>query len=193
MKHDYGSRLKEGEVLLIVSIDGDREGVARHLKEINTLADVNKARNIVNLEGEEATKAWNTYRGLHQSILSAAPSTVQGKASVPISRLGDMFKAVKEIGDRYSVGIGIMAHGGNGILYPYFTAGEADAAKIIDDLRQAAVGLEGFFIVEAAPLEVRKSVDVWPHRNDYTVMKRLKTQLDPNNILNPGRVVGGLY
>ena len=193
MKHDYGSRLKEGEVLLTVNIDGDREGVSRQLKEITTMAKANKVGNIVTLEGEEATKAWNAYRGLHQSILSAAPSTVQGKASVPISRLGDMFKAVKEIGDRYSVEIGIMAHGGNGILYPYVAAGDADVVHIIDDLRQAAEGLEGFFIVEAAPLEVRKSVDVWPHRNDYTVMKRLKTQLDPNNILNPGRVVGGLY
>lgn len=193
MKHDYGSRLKEGEVLLIVNVDGDREGVARHLKEINTLAEANKALNMVTLEGEEATKAWNAYRGVHQSILSAAPSTVQGKASVPISKLGDMFKAVKEVGDRYGAGIGIMAHGGNGILYPYFATGNADAAKIIGDLRQAAVGLGGFFIIEAAPLEVRKGVDVWPYRSDYTVMKRLKTQLDPNNILNPGRVVGGLY
>ena len=193
MKHDYGSRLKEGEVLLIVNSEGSSETVSRHVKEINTLAEANKARNIVTLDGEEATKAWNAYRGVHQSILSAAPSTVQGKASVPISKLGDMFKAVKEVGDRYSVGIGIMAHAGNGILYPYFTAGNADAAKIIGDLRQAAEGLGGFFIVEAAPLEVRKSVDVWPWRSDYTLMKRLKTQLDPNNILNPGRVVGGLY
>jgi len=193
MKHDYGSRLKEGEVLLIVNIDGDREGVARHLKEINTLAEVNKVGNIVTLEGEEATQAWNAYRGVHQSILSAVPSTVQGKASVPISKLGDMFKAVKEVGKKYSVEIGVMAHGGNGILYPYFAAGNADVVKITGDLRQAAVGLGGFFIVEAAPLEVRKGVDVWPSRSDYPLMKRLKTQLDPNNILNPGRVVGGLY
>ncbi|MFC1966639.1 FAD-linked oxidase C-terminal domain-containing protein, partial [Chloroflexota bacterium] len=192
MKHDYGSRLKEGEVLLIANVDGDREGTARHLKEINVLAEATKVSNIVTLEGEVATKAWDAYRGVHQSILSEAPSTVQGKASVPISKLGDMFKAVKAVGDRYSVGIGVMAHGGNGILYPHVAAGNTNIARIIGDLRQSAEGLGGFFIVEAAPLEVRKSVDVWSHRSDYTLMKRLKTKLDPNNILNPGRVGGVL-
>jgi len=191
--YDYGSRLEKGEVLLIVNIDGDTEAVARHLKEINTLAEVNKVRNIVTIDGEEATRAWNAYRGVHQSILSAVPSTIQGKASVPISKLGDMFKAVKEVGDRNSMEIGVMAHGGNGILYPYVAAGNTDVVHIIGDLRQAAEGLGGFFIVEAAPLGVRKSVDVWPYRSDYPLMKKLKTQLDPNNILNPGRVVGGIY
>ncbi len=193
MKHDYGSRLEEGEVLLIVNTEGDSESVNRHVKEINILAETNKAHHIVTMEGEEATRAWNAYRGVHQSILSAAPSTIQGKVCVPISKLGDMFNAVKEVGDRYSVGIGVMAHCGNGILYPYVAAGNADAARIVGDLRQAAEGLGGHFTVEAAPLQVRKNVDVWPYRSDYTLMKRLKTQLDPNNILNPGKVVGGEY
>ncbi len=187
----YGSRLEEGEVLLMVGIEGDNETVARHLKEISTIAETNKARHVVTLEGKEETKAWNAYRGVHQSILSAEPSTIQGKASVPISKLGDMFKAVKEVGDRHSVAIGITAHGGSGILYPYVAAGNADVARIIGDLRQAAEGMAGFFIVEAAPLSVRKSADGLPQRSDFTLMKRMKTKLDPANILNPGRVVGG--
>ena len=193
LRNGYDLRLEEGEVLLIVNTEGDSEAVERHLKEISTIAEANKARHIASIEGEEATRAWNAYRGVHQSILSAVPSTLQGKASVPISQSGDMFKAVKEVGDKYSVEIGTMAHCGSGILYPYVAAGNDDAVHIIGDLRQAAVGLGGFFIVEAAPLWVRKNVDVLPHRNDYTLMKRLKTELDPNNILNPGRVVGGIY
>ena len=188
----YGSHLEEGEVLLIVNIEGDNETVARHLKEISAIAEANKARHVVAIEGEEASRALNVYRGVHQSILSAEPSTVQGKASVPISQLRDMFKAVKEVGDRHSVGIGITAHCGSGILYPYVAAGNADV-HIIGDLRQAAADLGGYFIVEVAPLQVRKNLDGLPHRNDYPLMKRLKTKLDPNNILNPGRVVGGEY
>jgi len=189
----YASRLKEGEILLMINIEGDKAGVSRHLKEINNMAKINKACQVVTIEGKEVTQMRNAYRGVHQSILSANPSIVQGKASVPISKLGDMFKSVKEVGKKYSVEIGITAHGGNGILYSYVTAGNTDVSKIIADLRQAAVGLGGFFIVEVAPLEVRKSIDVWPYRSDYQLMKRLKTKLDPNNILNPGRVVGGVY
>ena len=189
----YGSRLEEGEVLLMLGIEGDNEAVARHLKEISIIAETNKARQVVTLESKEETKAWNAYRGVHQSILSAEPSTIQGKASVPIGKLGDMFKAVKEVGDRHSVAIGITAHGGSGILYPYVAAGNADAARIIGDLKQAAEGMGGFFIVEMAPLPVRESAGGLPQRSDYTLMRRLKTKLDPANILNPGRAVGGEY
>lgn len=187
------SPLAEGEVLLMVNIEGDSEAVARHEKEISTLAEANKAGNIDTFEGEEATRAWKAYRGIHQSMLGADPSTFQGKASVPISKISNMFKAIKEVGSGYNVEICIRAHCGNGILYPYFVAKDDDVVRIINDLRQAASGLGGFFIVEAAPLWVRKKVDALPQRNDYTLMKRLKTEFDPNHILNPGRVVGGLY
>ncbi len=190
---EYGSRLEEGEVLLMLGIEGDNEAVARHLKEISIIAEANKAHQVATLESKEETKAWNAYRGVHQSILSAEPSTIQGKASVPIGKLGDMFKAVKEVGDRHSVAIGITAHGGSGILYSYVADGNTDVARIIGDLKQAAEGMAGFFIVEAAPLSVRKSTDGLPQRSDYTLMRRLKTKLDPANILNPGRVVGGEY
>ena len=187
------SRLEEGEVLLMVDIEGDSQAVARHEKEIKILAEANKARNKATLEGEEATRVRNAYRGVHQSILSAAPSTVQGKASVPIGKLVDMFKAAKEVGSRHKVEIGIRTHCGNGILYPYVTAENDELVRIISDLRQAAVSLGGFLTIEAAPLWVRKNVEVLPPRNDYPLMKRLKTEFDPNNILNPGRAVGGLY
>ena len=184
--------LAEGEVLLIVDIEGDSEAIVRQEKEINILAEANKAHTTVIFEGEEATHARKAYRGIHQSMLGAEPSTIQGKASVPISKLGNMFRAVKEIGSRHRLQIGVRAHCGNGILYPYIAAKDEDVTRIIGDLRQAAVDLGGFFIVEAAPLWVRKEIAVLPQRNDYTLMKQLKTEFDPNNILNPGRMVGGL-
>ncbi|MFQ6122762.1 MAG: FAD-binding oxidoreductase, partial [Dehalococcoidales bacterium] len=189
---EYGSRLKESEVLLMVNIEGDNEGVNRQVKEVGTIARANKVRNVVTIEGEDVNLAWNAYRVVPPSILCADPLTVQGKASVPISQLENMFKVTKEIGDKYSVKIGIMAHCGNGILYPYIAARNADVAPILGDLRQAAEDLGGFFIVEAAPLQVRKTADGLLHRSDYSLMKKLKEEFDPNNVLNPGRVVGGL-
>jgi glycolate oxidase len=186
------SRLDKGEILLIVNIEGDDKAVARHEKEIATLAEANKAKNIATLEGEKSNRVWQAYREIHKLLLSAAPEKVQGKASVPISKLGNMFSAVKEIGRRYFTEIAIRVHGGNGILYLYFATSNQNV-PLISELRRAAISLGGYFMVEAAPLWVRKKVDILPRRNDYTLMKRLKTEFDPNNILNPGRVVGGLY
>jgi len=193
LRDTHGSSLGEGEVILMINIEGGSEEVERHQKDIKTLAEANKARNITTLDGQAATQAWHDYRELHRSIPGATPSTIQGKASVPISQLGDMFQAVKQIGNKYSIETGIVAHGGNGILYPYFAASDDDISPIIDSLRQSASGMGGFFMVERAPLPIRKKTDALPRRSDYTLMKQLKTKFDPNNILNPGRAVGGLY
>jgi len=189
---DAGSHLAEGEVLLLLDIDGDSAAVARREEEIKTLASANQAGNVVTLQGKESTEVWNAYRRVHQAMLSAAPSTVQGKASVPIGKAADMFRAIKEVGRRHRVEIGVRVHCGSGILYPYVAAGDDELISIIGELQKAASDLGGFFIVEAAPLWVRKKAGDLPQRSDYTLMKRLKTAFDPNNILNPGRMVGGL-
>lgn len=183
----------EDEVLLLIDIEGSIESVERHQKEIKTLAEANKVRSIRTIEGEEMIQARNAYLEMHQSILDNAPSVLQGKASVPISKLGDMFKAAKEIGRKHGAEIGLRAHAYNGILYTYITNGNGNNVNITGDLQQFAAGLGGFFVVENAPLEIRKNTGLWPQRNDYNLMKRLKTEFDPNNILNPGRVAGGLY
>ena len=184
------SPLAEDEVQLLIDISGNRKEVEWHLKEISALAEENQVRHPTTLEDEAATCAWNTYRGAHQAILSAAPSTFQGKASVPLIRQTDMFKAIKEIGQKYQVAAGIRGHCYNGILYPYVVAGDDHAVNIINDLKKAAADLGGFFIVESAPFPVRKSAGALPQRSDHTLMKRLKTEFDPNNILNPGKLMG---
>ena len=190
---NLNSPLAEDEVLLLLDTDGSIESVGRHQKEIKALAEANKARSVRTLEGEEMICARNAYREVHQSILSTTPSVLQGKASVPISKLEDMFKAAKEIGHKHGVEIGLRAHGYNGILYTYVTNENGNNVSITGDLQRSAAGLGGFFVVENAPLATRKNTDLWPHRNDYNLMKRLKTEFDPSNVLNPGRAVGGLY
>jgi len=187
-----GARLNEGEVLLIITAEGTPGDVERHGKDITELARNHKAKSPTVLEGEEVVKAWRAYHHMHADLLASDPAMIQGKASVPISRLDDLFREVKRVGKGYGVEVGATAHGGNGILYPYFAANDEKASRIIDELKRTAAGLGGFFVVEAAPPQVRKSVQIMPPRNDYALMKRLKAEFDPHNILNPGRLLGGL-
>jgi glycolate oxidase len=182
--------LEENGVLLMTRISGSREDVERHRKEINLIAGANKVLRTATLEGDEATRLWQAYSGLHGTIMGSQATIVKGKASVPLSRQGEMFRAIKEVGVKSGVAIGITVHGYNGILYSYIDTGDADPVGIINDLSRAATGLGGFFIVEFAPLEVRKNGLVLPPRNDYRFMQSVKTAFDPGNILNPGKLVG---
>jgi len=187
-----GLELNESEVLLIVNAEGTKDDVERHRKDIASLAKANRAKATVTPEGKEGSRAWKVYRDVHEAMVGDNNSTIQGKASVPISKLGDMYKEVKKISASHGVKTGVTAQCGSGILYAYLTDTPEKLVTITGVLKKAAADLSGFFLIESAPLSFRKEVTILPPRNDYRLMRRLKTEFDPKNVLNPGRLVGGL-
>ena len=80
--------------------------------------------------------------------------------------------------------------------------GAADDAAVaatiaeIADLREKARELGGTAVVEHCPLAVKAGIDVWgggpAKEGELAIMRRIKENLDPAGILNPGRFMGGL-
>jgi glycolate oxidase FAD binding subunit len=61
-------------------------------------------------------------------------------------------------------------------------------ADEIKTLRAAAERLGGSVVIEAAPDELKKLVSVWGNSGSASeIMQRVKDQLNPDNILSPGR------
>ena len=161
-----GSKLNDGEVLLIVNAEGTKDDVGRHRKDIASLAEANRAKTTITLEDEEASRAWKAYRDVHEAMLGDNSSTLQGKASVPISKLGDMYKETKKISASHGVKTGVTAQCGSGILYTYLTGTPEKLVNITGVLKKAAADLSGFFLVESASLSFRKEVVILPPRSD---------------------------
>ncbi len=91
-----------------------------------------------------------------------------------------------------------ICHSGNGIIYTYVLAGKNFRSKgplveFVEKLTSEAVRHEGNAIVESSPVLIKKQVEVWGRpRGDYLIMRRLKKEMDPAGVLNPGRFVGGI-
>ena len=71
-----------------------------------------------------------------------------------------------------------------------------DAASVIGlvtRVREALASLDGTCVVEHAPVEAHSTLDVWGDVGPaIEAMRRLKRELDPTGVLNPGRFVGGI-
>ncbi|WP_016949183.1 FAD-binding oxidoreductase [Anabaena sp. PCC 7108] len=60
-------------------------------------------------------------------------------------------------------------------------------------LRQLCETNYGFLSVLAAPVAIKEKLDIWGYTgNALHIMRGIKTQFDPENILSPGRFVGGI-
>jgi glycolate oxidase subunit GlcD len=67
-----------------------------------------------------------------------------------------------------------------------------EAVRALGRLRQKAETLGGNLVVESAPIEVKNELDAWGgFKSAADLMKRVKSELDPQNLLSPGRFDDG--
>jgi glycolate oxidase FAD binding subunit len=82
-----------------------------------------------------------------------------------------------------------VAHAASGAIFVRTPPGAAAPAfAALTDVAQAH---RGHVVLMAAPLDVKRGRDVWgPPPQALGLMRELKRQFDPDNLLNPGRFVG---
>ncbi len=85
---------------------------------------------------------------------------------------------------------------GGGRLLWWGELADADPALVaigLQGIQSEATSLGGGAIIERCPDAVKALIDVWGEQpSGMEIMRRLKQQFDSQNILNPGRFIGGL-
>jgi len=90
------------------------------------------------------------------------------------------------------------AHAGVGVVSAALSAGHepsepAPIAAVLAEWREIARAGGGLATLEWAPLAVKSQVAVWDDPGAAgRIMQRIKAELDPKNVLNPGRFVAGI-
>ena len=115
---------------------------------------------------------------------------------VPRSRVPDMLRAIEAIAARHDVRIGTFGHAGDGNLHPDLVlergdpraetitkAVQADLYRAALDLGGTVTGEHGIGSARREWLETQRGADA------VRFMRAIKTALDPQGLLNPGRVL----
>lgn len=90
-----------------------------------------------------------------------------------------------------SQAIGLI-HAGSGLGLLRLEA-SAVTAQILLEMRSLCETQGGFLTVLEAPVTLKQQLDVWGYsRNGVDLMRRIKQQFDPENLLSPHRFVGGI-
>jgi glycolate oxidase FAD binding subunit len=181
-----------GGALLVVGFDGPREQVEWQCAEL--------ARILVPLGGRQTrpleAEAW-------ARLAAAAGTTLPATGAVmTFSVLPSLVAETMDQGAGIARARGLRsawaAHAGVGAVRAALASDAAPhepaaIATALSEWREMARAGGGHATLEWAPLAVKSRVPVWDDPGAAgRIMQRIKAQLDPANVLNPGRFIAGI-
>ena len=146
---------------------------------------------------EDRAKLWQARHDAYYACIAARPGK-KGWATdvcVPISRLAECIMATREDLDASFIYAPIVGHVGDGnfhlvlMLDPDDPKEVAEAERINDRLVRRALDMDGTSTGEHGVGYGKIDYMAAEHGEAVDVMAAIKKALDPNNILNPGKVV----
>jgi glycolate oxidase len=107
-----------------------------------------------------------------------------------------MLRKVTELGQKYDITIAQLAHAGDGNLHPQMLYDPKDEAEyhraeaVSEEIFKAAIAMEGCLTGEhGVGLEKLPYMELAFSKEDLAFKAKVKKILDPNLILNPGKVI----
>jgi len=168
-------------------------------KETERIVEITKkygARDVkVAKDADEANKYWLARRAGFAAVFGKAKTVLSEDVTVPRGRIPDLINKCKEIGKKYNVEITVLGHAGDGNLHPSALTDKANkehyerSVKAIEEIIEGAVELGGVLSGEhGIGLEKQKFFNKVTDPVVVNMMKGIKSLLDPNNIMNPGKI-----
>jgi glycolate oxidase FAD binding subunit len=144
------------------------------------------------VHGLEA-RAGSATGSLWQALVEATAPT-EAQLSFKANLLPSAVAGFCHAADRLADGGQIQAHAGSGIVLGHVRDSSLEKARaLVDRLHEEAAAAQGNVVIPHAPAAWKRELPVWGMpRGDLALMRRVKEQLDPRRLFNPGRYVGGI-
>lgn len=184
---------------LLVTIDGpDDEQVQRDYEAIGALCTEAGAVEVYVADNSTTSnRLWNIRRNIPEAY--AVISAHQGNEDlvVPIANIPKLVAGMHDLAHKYGVRIPAYGHAGDGNLHTRIVKDpdtplpkwHATLPKILTDLYELTASLGGRISGEHGIGHKRKEyLPMFIAEPHIELMRAIKRSLDPNNILNPGKV-----
>ena len=167
-------------VSLILEVGGNQATVKRFEKEFDELAKERPGIDVSSLTGDEAASLWRSLQNLTPAKFEANPSTSVIRVSSVPTRIREIF-ATASAGDSTRP---LVIRAGAAVGYIYCRDIE-DARDCVTDARSRRLSA----VVEYAPVGEKQQIEQWAEPGpELQIMRRIKESLDPDNLLNRGRL-----
>jgi glycolate oxidase len=187
---------RTSEAILLIEVDGRGSIVHEDAETVKNILLRNNASALKKAgDPEEASILKTARRSAFSALARRRPTTILEDATVPRSKLPVMIEKVNEAGRIFDVTFGNFGHAGDGNLHPTCLTDERDkneienAHRAFDFIFNEAIKLGGTITGEhGTGLAKKHFLEKVAGVSGIEMMKRIKLSIDPNNILNPGKI-----
>lgn len=182
--------------LLIIEVDGEPVIIEEQAEKILQLvAPLGVVNTWVAANSEESEAIWQVRRSVSPSLRKVNPDKFNEDICVPRSRLPEMIRTIEAISEKLRIPIVNFGHAGDGNIHVNIMVDKAEsgqeqkAEQAIEEIFAATLKLGGTMSGEHG-VGVTKAPYIPMELDPAAVayMKAIKRALDPNNILNPGKI-----
>lgn len=184
------------KAVLLIEQDGPLEVVDR---DITKMADICREKQAISVRMAQTEQDAENLRTARRSALSALarlkPTTILEDATVPRSEIAVMVRAIEEIAEKYHIQICTFGHAGDGNLHPTCPTDVRNHEEMhrvelaFEEIFQKAIELGGTITGEHGVGAMKAPYLEWKlGQAGIEAMRAVKKALDPENIMNPGKV-----
>jgi len=188
---------RDAAAVLIIEVEGPSAGLKDQAARIREICMQTKCREIQEAKNnEERNRLWQGRRGAFGAVARLAPNYLVNDATVPRTKLPEALAAVAAITEKYDCEHGNVFHAGDGNLHPLllFDSRDTDQLHKVEkagwEIMEACVKLGGTISGEhGIGLEKQEAMRLVFSEDDFHAQRALKHAFDPENLLNPGKVI----
>jgi glycolate oxidase len=184
------------EALLLMETDGHPAAVEDEASRMAEIAMRHHARGVrTAADAAESLQLATARRSAFSALARVRPTTILEDVTVPRTALAEMVSFIAGVAAKHELMVGTFGHMGDGNLHPTFLTDERNAAEMecvhqaLEEIVDKTLALGGTITGEHGIGLAKKP---WLKRqigdSSYELMRTIKQSLDPEGLLNPGKI-----
>jgi glycolate oxidase len=187
---------RDAGALLLIEVDGDREILPKYVQKIDEIAsELNRYEWTVAENEGEAEVLWKARKALSPASYRLNPTKIAEDITVPRNQIATFIKEARIIAEERHLKIINFGHAGDGNIHTSLMINDKDegekrrAEEAIEEIFKLTIRLGGTLSGEhGVGITKARYIGMELSQETIEVMKQIKRVLDPNNILNPGKI-----
>jgi glycolate oxidase subunit GlcD len=185
--------------LLFIEIDGNRKAVQESIEKINRICQANNGiENRWDDDPARRLKMWAARQGVVASLSrvrrGSRMQSIVDDPGIPITKIPEALVEIQKISEKHHIPINTFGHIGDGNIHPIIICDPRNKEQwntikeVSKDLIDLTLRLRGTLTAEHGTGMAKSPYIKKELGETLEVMKEIKKALDPNNILNPGKM-----